>query len=164
MGNPEPVDVLHREGRGPLPRRVVVGVISVLLVAGLVVFLVDRDVRGREERALAACADEARTEVARAYAPVVSAFGYVRPVLDNGPRGQLRRGMYTMVSDAASGADQRLAAVRRQCRDIDVLWAHPDLRDRRDACLAGLDEHAAFLRSVARHGHAVSRPWPAPRC
>lgn len=166
MGVPEPVEVLSREGRGPWPRAVLVAALGVLLVVGLLVVVVDRGLRSREDRALDECASGMQEAFVRAAAPLDAMASYVRPVLENGPTPGLRRGMYALVSEAAEGSDLRLAQVTRACREIDVSWAHPALRARRDACLRGLDERTAFLRQVARDGHAAfsaERP-PFPAC
>ena len=166
MGELEPVEVLSREGRGPWPRALVAAVLGALLVVGLLVVVVDRGVRGREERALDECASRLQEAFARAAAPLDAMASYVRPVLENGPTSGLRRGMYALVSDAAAGSEHRLTEEGRACREIDVSWAHPALRARRDACLRALDERAAFLRQVEWDGHeAFTGQRPAsPAC
>ena len=159
-------EVLSRDGRRPWRRGVVAACLGALLVVGLPALVVDHGIRGREERALDACATTARETFAGSTAPMDAMASHVRPVLENGPTARLRRGMYALVSDAAAGADARLTEVAGECRRIDVWWAHPALRARRDACLRALDEGAAFLREVARHGHEAfrgDRPRP-PDC
>jgi hypothetical protein len=157
VGEPEPIEVLSREGRRPWPRAVVAGGLGVLLVVGLLVVVVDGGVRSREDRALDGCASGLQEAFAQAVAPLDAMASYVRPVLENGPTPDLRRGMYGLVSEAAEGSESRLTEVARKCREIDVWWVHPALRARRDACLRGLDERTAFLRRVARDGHEAFR-------
>ena len=157
MGEPEAVEVLSREGRGPWPRAVVAAGLGVVLVVALLVLAVDQGLRIREERALDACATGLQEAFARATAPLDAMTTYVRPVLENGPTPDLRRGMYALVSEAAAGSGSGLTEVARDCRAIEVSWAHPALRARRDACLRGLDQRAAFLRRVVRDGHEAFR-------
>lgn len=166
MGESEPAEVLSLEGRAPWPRAVVAVVIGAVLAAGLLVAVVDRGIRSREEHALDDCAARAQEAFVQASAPLDAMASYVRPVLENGPTPSLRRGMYALVGEAAAGSDSRLAAAARECRAIDVSWTHPALRARRDACLRGLDARAAFLRGVARDGHqAFSGERPtSPGC
>ena len=159
-------EVLSREVRRPWRRGVVATCLGALLVVGFAGLAVDHGMRGREERALDACATRARETFAGSAAPVDAMASYVRPVLENGPTARLRRGMYALVSEAAAGGDARLTEAARECRRIDVWWAHPALRARRSACLRALDEGAAFLREVARDGHEAfrgDRPRP-PDC
>ena len=159
-------EVLSRDGRRPWRRGVVAACLGGLLIVGLPALVVDHSIRGREDRALDACATRAREKFTWSTGPMDAMANYVRPALENGPTARLRRGMYALVSDAAAGADARLSEVARECRRIDVWWAHPALRARRDACLRALDEGAAFLREVARHGHEAfrgDRPRP-PDC
>lgn len=149
------------ERREPLPRRVlvVVGVLVVLVAAAG--WLVDRRVAAREERALAACERTADQRVDQAYAAVRSSLEYVRPVLSSSPPGDLREGMYAILSQAARGADVRLDDVRGDCADLEVVWVHGGLRERRDACVRRIDGHQALLRAIAADGAAVGTGLPS---
>jgi hypothetical protein len=161
VADAEASEVLEREAGWRPSRRLVAAVAALVLGIGLVTWAVDHTVRDREQRAVAACAADAGTAVTEAYAPVLAMTQYVRPVLDSGPSGRLRRNMYSMVSRTAAGVDTRLGPARNTCRDLDVLWTHPAIRARRDACVRALDERAAFLRAVRRDGHEAFRRWPA---
>jgi hypothetical protein len=159
-------EVLSRDGRTPWRRGVVAACLGALLVVGLPALVVDHSIRGREDRALDACATRARETFTVSSAPMDAMASYVRPALLNGPTARLRRGMYALVSEQAAGADVRLTEVARGCRRIDVWWAHAALRTRREACLRALDEGVAFLREVARNGREAfrgHRPQP-PDC
>ena len=159
-------EVLSRDGRRPWRRGVVAAWLGARLVGGLPALMVDHGIRGREDRALDTCATSARETFAGSTAPMDAMASHVRPVLENGPTARLRRSMYALVSEEAAGADARLTEVARECRRIDVWWVHPALRARREACLRALDEGAAFLREVARHGREAfrgERPGP-PDC
>ena len=161
MADAEASEVLEREAGWRPSRRLVAAVCALVLGTGVVTWSVDRTVRGREQRAVAACAADAGTAVTEAYAPVLAMTQYVRPVLDSGPSGRLRRNMYALVSRTAARVDTRLGPARESCRDVEVLWAHSAIRARRDACVRQLDERAAFLRAVRRDGHEAFQRWPA---
>lgn len=147
------------EGGRPVRRRLL-AVVLVVLVAATAALVVDGRVRDREARGLDACALHARLAVKEADDPLYAMTAYVRPVLGHGASAWLRHSMYALVSSVAAGAGGQLAPARRRCRDVDVFWLHRSLRDRREACVGALDAQAAFLRAVARDGHAVLHGSP----
>ena len=149
------------EGGRPVRRRLLAVVLVVLVASTAALLVVDQRVRDREARALDACATHARLAVKEADDPLYVMTAYVRPVLDHGAAAWRRHAMYALVSIVAAGAGGQLAPARRRCSDVDVWWLHHSLRDRREACVGALDAQAAFLRAVARDGHAVLHGSPS---
>jgi hypothetical protein len=76
---------------------------------------------------------------------------YVRPALSM-TSGRVRRDLYTIVSAAAAGADERLGAALDDCREVSVLWLHTGLQGRRDSCVAALEAQRSWYAAVARDG------------
>lgn len=148
------------EGGRPVRRRLLATVL-VVLVATASLLVVDQRVRDGEARALDACATHARLAVKEADDPLYAMTAYVRPVVGRGASAWLRHSMFALVSSVAAGAGGQLAPARRRCADVDVWWLHRALRDRREACVGALDAQAAFLRAVARDGHAVLHGSPS---
>jgi hypothetical protein len=135
--------------------------LTALMLLGLALYVGDQRARRSEERALDACTVRARTAVHRAYDPIAATWTYVRPVLDNGGRPALRRGMYGLLSRAAAGQCDAVADARDACAGAPVLPVHTALRDRRERCVRALDEHEAFLASAAQDGSVLTGPWPS---
>ena len=149
------------EGGRPVRRRLLAVVLVVLVVSAASLLVVDQRVRDREARALDACATHARLAVKEADSPLYAMTAYVRPVVDKGASAWLRHSMYALVSSVAAGAGGQLAPARSRCSDVGVWRWHHSLRDRREACIGALDAQAAFLRAVARDGHAVLHGSPS---
>ena len=74
----------------------------------------------------------------------------------------IRFSLYRQLSEAAVGASDRAAEVRRDCAAVDVWPVHPDLVTRRDDCVTAIARHEEFLAAVARSGVAVNSAWPEP--
>jgi hypothetical protein len=147
------VDVLNVDGRpdrlSPRVRRLLLVLVLVAVVAG---WLVDRDLRAGESRALDTCSVRTATAVDGALRRVSSRVNYVRPALEGPARGALRRDLYAMVSEAATGWDHTLRAALDTCLNTSVLVLHDDLRSRRASCAARIRATVGYLHLVARDG------------
>ncbi len=163
MTEPELLELGDERRRRP-PRRLRVVLLALGLVLAVAGFLVDRSVRAREERAVAACAQEATTAVDLAGRPVHAAYEYIRPVLANGPGRARSADLYLLVAEAApAGVDPDVAAAARRCGAITVLPWHDAVRQRRERCLAVLSRQRSGLAAIARDGKAVLAWMDAPR-
>jgi hypothetical protein len=158
----EVLEVGRTRRAGPSRRVRLVLLAGVVLVA-VAAFVVDRELRVHETQAVAACADEVTTAVDLAGRRVATTYEYVRPALANSPRPTLRNGLYGLVADAAQGADSRLEEAATTCGDVWVLVLHDGLRDRRDRCIAVVEEQRARLTAVAADGENVQEWLQAPR-
>ncbi len=132
--------------------------LTVLVLAVVVGWLVDQRVRDREAAALDACAAGAGSSVAAALGPVRSMSEYVRPAL-GATDADLRRSLSAMVGHQADGGAD-LAAALAACRAVPVLAFHDDLRSRRTSCELLLRRTADYLARVALDGRAAFRTSP----
>ncbi len=126
--------------------------LALLLVLGVGAVVVDRSLRSQESERVAACRQQGASEIAAATGRLTARTGTVRPTVFALPAGDLRQELLGLVSEAVSGADERLAAARARCEEVDLLWYHGDLARRRDACIALLEEMEAWFRQVSRNG------------
>lgn len=138
----------------------------VLLVGALVVgttgFLVNREMREREERAVASCADEVATAVDMAGRRVRAAYEYVRPSLFD-PSLELQDGIQRLIASSAEGEGEPLAGPRETCAGVTVFPLHDELQERRDRCVDVLDAQRAGLAAVAVDGGSLGEWLEAPR-
>ena len=159
------VDVLASEGRPPLlapwVRRLLV---SVLVIAVVAAWLVDRRIRADETVAVDRCAAAANAALDAAFDPVDAMAGYVRPALASAPTAQLRRDLFALVGSTAVGSSDRLVAARDLCADTSVLAVHGELRARLEACGRKVERAIDYLDAVARDGRAAfGSPLPSGR-
>lgn len=153
------MEFIAHDVRGPSRRTVVVLVLlPALVLAGG--YLADRHVRGTESAAVQRCAEEAHTTVQRRESRVHAMAAYVRPALYGRFPGAVGDGLLEMVSTEARAVVGTLDEARAGCAAVALLPHHSDLKQRRAACLAYLDEHAAFLSRAAADGLAVYRDSP----
>jgi hypothetical protein len=158
------VDVLGRDGRPPLMapwvRRLVV---AVLVIAAGAAWLVDRRIRADETAAVDRCAAAAHAALDGAFGRVEAMVFYVRPTLESGQTGRLRRDLYALVGSTAAGATDRLAHARDLCAGTSVLAVHGELRERVDACDRLVARSIDYLDAVARDGRTAFRFATPPR-
>lgn len=151
----------RRRGRVSTRARVVlVCAAAVLALAG---YLVDREVRAREQRAVATCAAEVATTVDLAGRRVRAIYEYVRPTLAGASTTPLRNGLYRLIAKTARRAVGRLPVAGGSCDGISVLPVHEELRTRRDRCLEVLERQRSGLKAVAADGSTVLEWASAPR-
>jgi hypothetical protein len=140
---------------------------SVLLAAALVVagvaLLVDRGLREREDRAIAACADEVSAAVDLAGRRVQATYEYVRASFGAVSAPSHSEGLYLLIARSARHFGSELSTARGTCASIPVLPLHGDLRDRRDRCVHVLDAQRARLMDVSVNGERVLEWMDAPR-
>ena len=144
------------------------GILLACLLVGLPVlagggYLADRELRGRETAAVAACATQVSAAVEAAGRRVDAVYGYVSPTLASEPTVEVRDGLYRLIARAARGAEGRLERTRSSCRNIPVLALHTELRDRRDQCVAVVEDQQSGLRELAADGSAVLEWMAVPR-
>ena len=139
----------HRQPRTSWRLRLVL--LAVVLVVGVVALAVDREVRQREEQAVAGCATRVGAAVDMAGRRVRATYEYVRPSLMN-PTPELQAAVRRIIEKSADGAGTSLTAPRESCADVTVFPLHDELQARRDRCLAILDAHRAGLAAVAADG------------
>jgi hypothetical protein len=131
----------------PVRRSLVAGAV-VLAVVSLVI---DRELREREELAVAKCVSDANAAVSIAGREVRATYEYVRPLLMD-PTPELQDALRRMVEKAAVGADAPLAAPRQRCTTVPVFPLHDELQARRDRCVEVLRAHESGLAAVAEDG------------
>ncbi|WP_121255772.1 hypothetical protein [Nocardioides ferulae] len=172
-GTPHPEDaagaeVLERAGREPRltsrGRRWVAASMALLAVAGAALWLVEERVRGRDERAVAACRDVAQAADNRSLVTVGFMVDHVEPALLAVREEARRKGLVALVAEAAQRAEPGVVAAVAECerQDTPAPW-HPGLRSRRAAYLDYLDARLRWLRLIAADGQAYyrDRPWLA---
>ena len=159
-----PAEVLDvgrdRRGLSPRGRRVLVGLLAVLVVAGLVGWRVDAAAREREERAVAECEEAALRADERAAQTLGFMVRHIEPALYVVPAGPRRDGLVTLVADAA---ERSLPPVRRAlavCRETSVAWLHRGLAEQRAAYVDYLEARVRRLEEVAADGHTYYRDQP----
>lgn len=157
MSGPGAVDIL--EAGRPQRRRLRPRTRAVLLVAALVVtasgVVVDRQVRAREQAALDRCAVATDAAVRRASGLIGYMVGYVRPTLAGLPDGEVRDGIYELVSGAAVKALPATDRADATCGAVKVLAFHDAQRSRHEACLALLSVTRTHLERVRDDGRSA---------
>ena len=137
----------------PLPSRGrAAALLALLLVLGLGAAVLDASFRSRGSEQVAACRQQGASEIAAASGRLTARTGTVRPTVFAMPDGELRQRLLGLVSEAVAGADDRLLAARARCEEVELLWHHGDLAQRRDDCVAALEEMATWFREVSRDG------------
>ena len=123
------------------------------VVALLLGLLVADDRARRDERAaLDRCAARIDERARAAGRRVWAMAGYTRPTLFGLAPGEVRDGLYDVVARQAVGAAAVLDPVRRECAAVTVLWTHPDLRERRQACLRRVAAYQDMFEQIAADG------------
>ena len=158
----EVLEQTRRQARWPARRIALLLVAVVVLLGSLGV--VDRNARGREQRALAGCEAAANATVDQAWAPVVAMAGYVRPTLSQVPEGRTRQEIFDLVAAEAEGGDQPVADAAARCASVPIWWHHADLRRQRDLCTSALAAEVGRLAAVARNGRAAFDRAALARC
>lgn len=128
---------------------------ALLLVAGSVVAWVDQRVRADEDRALAACGEQAEAAAIRADQVLGSMAEYIRPSLAE------RSGLWDLMSGAAERAQAPLAGALRTCRDVDVLGVHRQHVREKAAYVDYLVARSAQLSAIRADGRAAGESDPA---
>ena len=123
-----------------------------LLLALLAAAVLDGASRARGAERVAACRQHGASEIAAVSGLLSARTGTVRPTVFALPPGALRQQLLGLVSEAVIGVEDRLQAARVRCEQVRLLWHHGELARRRDACVAELDEQAAWFRAVSRDG------------
>jgi len=143
-----------RPGRR-LGRRTKAGLLVAALVVTGVGLVVDREVRAEERVALDRCAGATDAAVRRASGLIGYMVGYVRPTMAGLPDGEVRDGIYELVSGAAVKALPATDRADRSCEDIRVLPVHRGHRTRYDACLTLLSITRNHLERVRDDGRSA---------
>lgn len=138
-----------------LTRRAQVVLLLAALVLGTVGVVVDRQVRADEKEALDACAVETEAAVRRASGLIGYMVGYVRPTMAGLPDGEVRDGIYELVSRAAVTALPRTAEAEAVCDNVDVWRVHRGHRARLDACRDLLSVTRNHLERVRDDGRSA---------
>lgn len=156
MSDPGAVDILDTgERRQWLSRRAKVGLlVALLMVAGIGV-VVDRQVRADEQASLDRCAEATDGAVRRASGLIGYMVGYVRPTMAGLPDGEVRDGIYELVSGAAVKALPATARADRSCDGIEVLAFHDAHQARHAACLDLLSITRNHLERVRDDGRSA---------
>ena len=136
----------------PRSRGRVAALLALLLVVGVGAAVLDGRFRSRGSEQVAACREQGASEIAAASGRLTARIGTVRPTVFAMPDGDLRQQLLALVSEAVAGADDRLRAARARCEEVELLWHHEDLAQRRDQCVAALEEMAAWFSEVSRDG------------
>lgn len=161
MSDTEHLDV-GGDRRPGLPWRVRVALLVGTLAVAAAAFVVDRELREREERAVQRCAAEVTAAVDMAGRRVRAAYEYVRPSLID-PSPELQAAVGRLIAKTATGAADRLAAPRETCTDVTVFPLHDGLQARRDRCLDVLEAQRGGLQAVADDGGNFSEWSRVPR-
>ncbi len=161
MSDPGAVDILDTGerrrwlGHRRLSRRTTVGLLVAALVAAGIGLVVDRQVRAEERVALDRCAEATERAVRRASGLIGYMVGYVRPTMAGLPDGEVRDGIYELVSGAAVKALPATEQADRTCEDVEVLAFHRTNRERHDACLQLLAVTRNHLERVRDDGRSA---------
>lgn len=156
MSDPGAVDILDTgERRRWLSRRTKVVLLVAVLVAAGIGLVVDRQVRAEERVALDRCAEATDAAVRRAAGLIGYMVGYVRPTMAGLPDGDVRDGIYELVSSAAVKALPATDRAERSCDDIEVLAFHDTHRARYSACLDLLSITRNHLERVRDDGRSA---------
>ena len=128
------------------------GLLTLLLVLGVGAAVLDRSSRSRGSEEVAACRQHGAAAIAAEFGRLTARTGTVRPTVFAMRDGDVKQQLLGLVSQAVAGADGRLRAARGRCEQVELLWYHCDLAQRRDDCAAALEEVAAWFREVAGDG------------
>lgn len=135
-------------------RRQVLVVAAGLLLVGLVVAWVDAQARDREDRALAACGEQAYAATVRADQVLGSMAEYIRPSLAE------RSGLWDLMSGAAGRARPGIDTALAECRDVEVLGLHRAHVREQAAYVDYLAARAAQLDAIEADGRAAGESDP----
>ena len=156
MSDPGAVDILDTgERRQWLSRRAKVGLLVAVLVAAGLALVVDRQVRAEERVALDRCAEATDAAVRRAAGLIGYMVGYVRPTMAGLPDGDVRDGIYELVSGAAVKALPATARADRSCDGVEILAFHTTHQARHDACRSLLAITRSHLERVRDDGRSA---------
>lgn len=136
-------------------RTLVLALVAGLVAVGLVLALVDQRVRDAEDRALAACEEQAYAAAVRADQVLGAMASYIRPSLAE------RSGLWVLMSDAAVRAEPPVAEALAACRDVDVLGLHRTHVRERAAYVDYLTARSVQLAEIVEDGRASAAPDPA---
>lgn len=134
--------------------RLVLAVAGTLVLVGLLLAWVDQQARSREDRALAACGDQAYAAAVRADQVLGSMAEYIRPSL------AVRSGLWDLMSGAAERARPGIDAALARCRDVEVLGLHRTHVRERAAYVDYLTARAAQLDAIEADGRAAGESDP----
>ena len=156
MSDPGAVDILDTgERRRWLSRRTKVALLVAVLVAAGLALVVDRQVRAQERVALDRCAETTTAAVRRASGLIGYMVGYVRPTMAGLPDGDVRDGIYELVSSAAVTALPATDRADRSCDGIEILAFHAAHQGRHDACRSLLAITRSHLERVRDDGRSA---------
>lgn len=156
MSDPGAVDILDTgERRQWLSRRTKVGLLLAMLVAAGLGLVVDRQVRAEERVALDRCAEATQLAVRRASGLIGYMVGYVRPTMAGLPDGDVRDGIYELVSSAAVKALPATDRADRACGGVEILAFHDTLQSRHAACRDLLAINRSHLERVRDDGRSA---------
>lgn len=154
MSDPGGVDILDTGERRPwLSRRTRLGLLVGLVVLAALGLVVDSEVRAEERTAIARCAAATDAAVRRASGLIGYMVGYVRPTMAGLPDGDVRDGIYELVSGAAVKALPATDRADRSCAGIEILGFHDAHQARYAACrdlLAITRNHLERIREDGR--------------
>ena len=139
-------------GRPPRSRARVAALLALLLVLGVGAFALDRSFRARGSEQVAACRQQGMSTIEAGFGRLTARTGTVRPTVFGMADGERRQQLLELVSEAVAGVDDRLRAARVRCEEVELLWHHGDLAQRRDECVAALEELAAWFGEVSDDG------------
>ena len=146
-------DVVEQHGRpSRLSRRGRRSALVLVAVVALSAGGADWQVRRQEAAGVDRCAGAALSAVEVAEGRVSIMTRYVGPALASAPSGDLRRGLFDMVSDAARPSTPRMRRARDLCEAVRVLPTHAEARRIRSDCLRLLDAELSYLTAVAADG------------
>ena len=161
VSDPGAVDILDTGerrrwiGSRRLSGRAKVGLLVAALVAAGLALVVDRQVRAEERVALDRCAAATDAAVRRASGLIGYMVAYVRPTMAGLPDGDVRDGIYDLVSGAAVKALPATDRADRSCDGIEIFAFHTTHRDRHDACRSLLEITRSHLERVRDDGRSA---------
>lgn len=161
MSDTEFLDV-GDDRRPGLPWRVRMLLLVSALVVVVVGLAVDRELRQREELAVASCAQKVNTAVDMAGRQVRATYEYVRASLID-PTPEFQAAVRRLIEKSAVGAADPLSGPGETCTDVTVFPLHDELQARRDRCVAVLEAHRSGLAAVAADGGELGEWLGTPR-
>lgn len=135
--------------------RVVLLAAALLLAVAGVVAWVDQGIRSDEDRALAACAEQAEAAAIRADQVLASMADYIRPALAVTPS------LWSLMEDAAGDAQPPVEAALAICREVDVLGLHRSHVREKAAYVDYLVARSARLAAIRADGRTAGEQDPA---